>query len=81
VARLTTGNPPDGWIAATRRLRLRLLRAQDAVPLREVVDAGLTSGISVIRGNRPSAGRSGVICKSPASMPMGILKAEDKDFR
>jgi RimJ/RimL family protein N-acetyltransferase len=52
VARLTTGNPPGEWLAATRRLRLRLLRASDAVPLREVADDGWVQAQAARTGDR-----------------------------
>jgi hypothetical protein len=39
-------------MAATRRLRLRLLRAQDAVPLREVADAGWVEAQAARTGDR-----------------------------
>jgi hypothetical protein len=52
VAGLTTGNPPDEWMAATGRLGLRLLRAQDAAALREVADDGWVRAQAARAGDR-----------------------------
>jgi [ribosomal protein S5]-alanine N-acetyltransferase len=42
----------DDWIASTDRLRLRLLRADDAVPLRSVIEPGLVEAAVAQTGNR-----------------------------
>jgi ribosomal-protein-alanine N-acetyltransferase len=44
--------PSDEWLAATRRLRLRLLRAEDAAALREVVDVGWVEAQAARTGDR-----------------------------
>jgi RimJ/RimL family protein N-acetyltransferase len=47
-----TKRPPDQWMARTDRLRLRLLRAEDAVPLREVVEDGWVEALATRTGDR-----------------------------
>jgi RimJ/RimL family protein N-acetyltransferase len=42
----------DNWMACTDRLRLRLLRADDAVPLRSVMEPGLVEAVVARTGNR-----------------------------
>jgi aminoglycoside phosphotransferase (APT) family kinase protein len=47
-----TQRPSDQWMAITDRLRLRLLRAEDAVPLREVVEDGWVEALAARTGDR-----------------------------
>jgi hypothetical protein len=42
----------DNWMACTDQLRLRLLRADDAVPLRSVMEPGLVEAVVARTGNR-----------------------------
>ena len=42
----------QGWMACTDRLRLRLLRVEDAVPLREIADAGWVEALASRPGDR-----------------------------
>jgi hypothetical protein len=46
------GQHPVGWMAITERLRLRLLRAADAVPLREVTEDGWVEDLAARSGDR-----------------------------
>jgi hypothetical protein len=43
---------PDNWMATTDRLRLRLLRADDAVPLGSVIEPGLVEAAVAQSRNR-----------------------------
>ena len=42
----------DSWMACTDRMRLRLLRAEDAVPLRSVMEPGLVQAAVAQTGDR-----------------------------
>jgi GNAT superfamily N-acetyltransferase len=42
----------DNWMACADRLRLRLLRADDVVPLRSVMEPGLVKAVVAQTGNR-----------------------------
>lgn len=46
------GLAPDRWLVSTDRLRLRLLRAEDAVPLREIMDEGWIEAQTAQPGDR-----------------------------
>ena len=46
------GHCPDEWMALTDRLGLRLLRAADAVPLREVTEDGWVEDLATRSGDR-----------------------------
>ena len=48
-ATMSLGDSGD-WMACTDRLRLRLLRAHDAVPLRTVMEPGLVEAVVAQRG-------------------------------
>jgi RimJ/RimL family protein N-acetyltransferase len=52
MPRTYQGDPSDKWIACTDRLCLRLLRPEDAVSLREVVDSGWVAAMMAQYGDR-----------------------------